>query len=264
MAQKQRYPAMVCATLLVSIFHDHVHAHGAGQIRRMDFGFPDCVSNCVESAGCSATDVKCMCRASQGSFLPDVVSCMYDACTQSLPVDVLLNPLELACEVLGKPIPDSAISSAEAAATSSDSPQPTTTTPETSKTTTTQTSTPKTTYPVGTSTPTTSHSKGTTTLPASTGTTTTTTSTKSSATPKSTSTTKGAGVTTTASTTETSLSFHTSTQSTSDSGTTTDTGGPTDPTDSTPFASPIASGRREQPSWLAAVVGLGVLVIFGW
>lgn len=188
-----------------------------------DLGFPNCVSDCIEGSGCGTADVKCMCRASRGDFLSDVVACMDQDCSQSISVDTLLGTLELACNILGSPIPDSAVSSAEAAQSSLDNPGQTTVTA--SETTTAQaTSSSQTTYAAT--------SKATTTI--ATLTSTSTTETNSEADSTSVQNTSGASVTTTttsvaSSTTDVQLSTDT-TQTSSDSSTTTTTAGSGDPT----------------------------------
>ncbi|KAM0814548.1 hypothetical protein AB5N19_00338 [Seiridium cardinale] len=219
-----------------------------------DLGFPGCVSNCIENSGCSTANVKCMCQASQGTFLSDVVACTYSDCSQAISVDDLLGPLELACGVLGEPIPDSAISSAEAAQSSIDNPKPSTTTVLITATTTAKTtSSGKTTHTaISTSTPTSVETDSVTE-----------TSTSSHDTGG------GDGSTTTTATDSSSTEVHfssdTSSQTASSSATTTTTAGPVDPTDSSPFATPINSGgSSEQGSFLGAVVGLAAVLALGW
>lgn len=77
---------------------------------------PQCIQDCInqsEDDNCSVSDIKCLCRASAGNFLPDLITCMHGNCDNSLDNDLLLTPLQLACEFAGAPIPDSAIQNAE-------------------------------------------------------------------------------------------------------------------------------------------------------
>ncbi|KAK6072513.1 hypothetical protein SCUP515_07344 [Seiridium cupressi] len=252
MAPKLHRLTVLLAALVA--FSCKAQAHHDGLLK--DLGFPGCVSNCIESSGCSTANVKCMCQASQGTFLSDVVACTYSDCSQAISVDDLLGPLELACGVLGEPIPDSAISSAEAAQSSIDNPKPSTTTVVITATTTAKTtSSGKTTHTaISTSTPTSVETDSVTEISTSShstgggdvSTTTTTTAEDSSS-------------------TEVHLSSDTSSLTASSSATTTTTAGPVDPTDSSPFATPINSGgSSEQGSFLGAVVGLAAVLAFGW
>jgi hypothetical protein len=82
---------------------------------------PKCIQNCIDQSGdenCSVTDIKCLCRASSGNFLPDLITCMHGNCDNGLDNDLLLTPLQLVCEIAGTPIPDSAIQNAENAGSS--------------------------------------------------------------------------------------------------------------------------------------------------
>jgi hypothetical protein len=82
---------------------------------------PQCVQNCIDLSqddNCSVTDVACLCRASAGNFLPDLITCMHSECDNDLDNDLLLTPLQLICEVAGAPIPASAIRNAENQASS--------------------------------------------------------------------------------------------------------------------------------------------------
>lgn len=82
---------------------------------------PQCVQDCINQSdddNCSATDVSCLCRASGGNFLPNLITCMHGTCDGDLDVTLLLSPLEIICEVAGAPIPESAIMSAENQASS--------------------------------------------------------------------------------------------------------------------------------------------------
>jgi hypothetical protein len=82
---------------------------------------PSCVQTCINQSGsglCSITDVKCLCRASNGNFLPDVITCMHGNCDNDLDTNLLLTPLQLACDIAGTPISSSAIANAENEASS--------------------------------------------------------------------------------------------------------------------------------------------------
>ncbi len=82
---------------------------------------PQCVQNCINQSqddNCSVTDVACLCRASAGNFLPDLIICMHGECDNSLDNSLLLTPLQLACEIAGAPIPASALRNAENEASS--------------------------------------------------------------------------------------------------------------------------------------------------
>lgn len=82
---------------------------------------PQCIQNCIaqsDDENCSASDIKCLCRASAGNFLPDIITCMHGNCDNDLDDDVLLTPLQLVCQIAGTPIPGSAIRNAENQASS--------------------------------------------------------------------------------------------------------------------------------------------------
>jgi hypothetical protein len=84
---------------------------------------PQCIQDCIDQSqddNCSVTDVACLCRASAGNFLPDLIICTHDSCERDLDNDLLLNPLQIVCEIAGVPIPESAIRSAENQASSLD------------------------------------------------------------------------------------------------------------------------------------------------
>jgi len=77
---------------------------------------PQCIQDCIDQSGdenCSVTDIKCLCRASAGNFLPDLITCMHGNCDNALDNDLLLTPFQLVCEIAGAPIPESAIENAE-------------------------------------------------------------------------------------------------------------------------------------------------------
>jgi hypothetical protein len=77
---------------------------------------PQCIQDCIdqsEDENCSISDIKCLCRASAGNFLPNIITCMHGNCDNNLDNNLLLMPLQLACQLVGAPIPDSAIQNAE-------------------------------------------------------------------------------------------------------------------------------------------------------
>jgi hypothetical protein len=77
---------------------------------------PKCIQECIDQSGdenCSITNIKCLCRASAGNFLPDLITCMHGNCDSKLDNNLLLTPLQFACQIAGVPIPNSAIQNAE-------------------------------------------------------------------------------------------------------------------------------------------------------
>ena len=79
---------------------------------------PQCIRDCIEQSqydNCQASDVKCLCRASAGNFLPDLFTCMRGNC--DLDAGVLLESLQTVCIVAGAPIPDKALQNAANQAT---------------------------------------------------------------------------------------------------------------------------------------------------
>ncbi|KAG4425646.1 hypothetical protein IFR04_001108 [Cadophora malorum] len=82
---------------------------------------PQCIQDCIDQSpdtNCDISDIGCICRASAGNFLPDVVTCMHGNCDNNLDTNLLLTPLQFACMIAGSPIPGSAIRNAENAASS--------------------------------------------------------------------------------------------------------------------------------------------------
>jgi len=82
---------------------------------------PSCISKCIDQStddSCQITDVKCICRESNGAFLPNMVLCIHGACDNSINVSDLLTPLSLACDLAGTPISSWALQNAESAASS--------------------------------------------------------------------------------------------------------------------------------------------------
>lgn len=75
---------------------------------------PRCIRDCITQSqyqNCQISDIACLCRASRGMFLPDLVNCMHSDCID-IDTNVLLAPLQFACELAGAPIPDAAVESA--------------------------------------------------------------------------------------------------------------------------------------------------------
>ncbi|KUJ20546.1 uncharacterized protein LY89DRAFT_682270 [Mollisia scopiformis] len=82
---------------------------------------PQCVQDCITQSqddNCQSTDIKCLCRASAGNFLPDLITCIHSNCDNDLDNDLLLTPLQLACQLAGVPIPAAALRNAENEASS--------------------------------------------------------------------------------------------------------------------------------------------------
>ena len=80
---------------------------------------PQCIRDCIAQSqfgNCQAVDIGCLCRASAGNFLPDLLNCMRGKC--DLDARVLLEPLQAVCLMAGAPIPDKALQNAEDLATS--------------------------------------------------------------------------------------------------------------------------------------------------
>ena len=74
---------------------------------------PQCIQNCIDQSqfdNCQATDIRCLCRASAGNFLPSLVTCMRGSC--DLDASVLLEPLQAVCMMAGAPIPDDVLQNA--------------------------------------------------------------------------------------------------------------------------------------------------------
>lgn len=254
MAIKLRCLEFTSLTTLLT--HVSRAAHADKRTWSMTLNYPECISKCVagSGSGCSAKDVGCMCKASDRSFLSDVVVCMNRGCSQAISVDTLLDPLQVACDMFDIPIPASAISSAEAAGS-------TTKTSTASVKTTRSTTSPRVTFTMSN----TISSRMTSQTCIITETTTETASktmavnTNSPKPPASWTTT-----TIEIQLPATSTNVGTGTDAESNVATSTDTGGPTDQTDSSPFAAPMGSGRQERASLLGAAVSLAAMVIVGW
>ncbi|KAF2496365.1 hypothetical protein BU16DRAFT_526861 [Lophium mytilinum] len=89
-----------------------------------DSGFvdslPKCWRSCVADTNlnCDGWDLPCICKASKGTFLTDTVSCARSDCdSDNMDVQLFLGPLELLCDTVKQPIPNSIIKSAENCAT---------------------------------------------------------------------------------------------------------------------------------------------------
>jgi len=77
---------------------------------------PQCIQNCITQSqddNCEVSDIACLCRASAGNFLPDLVTCIHGNCDNDLDNNIFLAPLQFACEIAGAPIPESALKNAE-------------------------------------------------------------------------------------------------------------------------------------------------------
>jgi len=80
---------------------------------------PECIRDCIDQSqfnNCLATDIGCLCRASAGNLLPDLLTCMRGKC--DLDGSVLLEPLQALCVMAGAPIPEKALQNAGNHATS--------------------------------------------------------------------------------------------------------------------------------------------------
>ncbi|KAI9871044.1 MAG: hypothetical protein M1830_003505 [Pleopsidium flavum] len=82
---------------------------------------PQCWQNCIHNSGdfnCADLDIPCICRISNGNFLTDVVTCVKGNCDDQLDSNLLITPLQLACNLAGTPISSAAIRNAENAQSS--------------------------------------------------------------------------------------------------------------------------------------------------
>lgn len=89
-------------------------------IQAQQLNFPECVNQCIDQStddSCPLSDVKCICRQSNGRFLPDVVVCVKQECDNNIDVEVLLGPMELVCRLIGTPVSDAALDNARNIAT---------------------------------------------------------------------------------------------------------------------------------------------------
>lgn len=74
--------------------------------------FSDCTKQCIDQStddSCSLSDLKCICRQSNGRFLPDLVACWKAECNSDLNINDLLDPMQLGCRLIGTPISQSAL-----------------------------------------------------------------------------------------------------------------------------------------------------------
>lgn len=77
---------------------------------------PPCYQDCIENSGsfnCNGIDLPCICRLSNGNFLPNVITCIRAYCDNNLDTNSLLEPLELGCNLVGVPIAPAAIANAQ-------------------------------------------------------------------------------------------------------------------------------------------------------
>ncbi|KAH8889518.1 hypothetical protein GQ53DRAFT_748215 [Thozetella sp. PMI_491] len=194
-----------------------------------------CVNGCVGDSGCGLNNPKCMCKAAQGNLMETVLVCMFWHCDGDLrdADQSFLGPLQDECKSIGKSIPQDDIRTAQAVASSLASklggsvPTSTAASPHTSPQPLSTTTTPQ---------PTT---KQTTTVAAPAKGTTSSTSTSTSL--------------NTPSDTPTSSPGPASSSSSQASTPAADVPN-SDPTDSSPFATPIGGAGRS----MGSVVGAGL------
>jgi len=233
--------AMLTALVYLLVQPHAVFAQDDGvDLHSSPFRFPRCVDSCVDDSGCGRRRARCMCPAAQrGSFLGDVVSCIAQQCQTMLPtVDPnFLGPMEKGCAMFGMPIPDDKVDDAKKQASGLLPPISVTATPP--GVPTISTASPKPTTTAKSPRPVSSDTEG----PESTGT--------------QSSTDRGLLPSTTDDRpppTITSIPSATSTSS----------GRNTEPTDSSPFASPIGSAPARLAAsvpWFLVVLPLGAFVL---
>ncbi|KAJ9164569.1 hypothetical protein NKR19_g1245 [Coniochaeta hoffmannii] len=236
--------------------------------------FSSCVTACIKTESCSTSDMKCMCKSSRSKFLSNVAACMYYKCPDEIRSfdSSFMTPLASACKEAGRQIPQSKIDEADETAELFADKLPSTTAPTTSAK-----ATPKTTFTL-TSPATSSESKKTTAAAATTSMSSEPAETPSSSSSSSSaddedtttsSTTEDSTTTTadTAATTSTTLARETTssssaTRAATQSSTSTKSAGRSDPTDSSPFATPQnAVGRSSgASSWVLAGLPLALAV----
>ncbi|KAF2019091.1 hypothetical protein BU24DRAFT_405804 [Aaosphaeria arxii CBS 175.79] len=123
------FPSSIMSALVaLCLFALSVSAHGV----RVDWvsGLDDCWEKCLQNTEDGCNSSSCICDASQdGSYLPPAVSCMASKCdADEFAIGIaLLLPLAPYCGIAGKPVPQSILSSAYAAATATSEPSPSTT-----------------------------------------------------------------------------------------------------------------------------------------
>ncbi|KAK3941850.1 hypothetical protein QBC46DRAFT_406913 [Diplogelasinospora grovesii] len=221
--------ALVGGAVLVSFLSGVEPASSSGSFITQ---FPDCVANCAQTAGCGIMNPKCMCKGAQGSFLETVLSCMYTSCPSQLnnAEDGFLKVMEIGCAAIGKSIPDDDMERAETVCSSL-----------ISKLSTTSTSTQRATAHPATMTLKTTKATATTEDSASQ----TATDSTTSAEVQSTSTSSSSDDSTSAPTTLAVATSPTPQQSEAQSSTSTAAAANSDPTDSSPFATPNFAASRD-------------------
>ncbi|KAK1769888.1 hypothetical protein QBC33DRAFT_556309 [Phialemonium atrogriseum] len=77
--------------------------------------FSTCIDSCIGNGACGIGNPRCMCKAARGSFLDNVLVCMYHHCTGEVrsAEALFLHPMEAGCASIDKPIPESSIDEAE-------------------------------------------------------------------------------------------------------------------------------------------------------
>ncbi|KAI9741582.1 MAG: hypothetical protein M1818_004388 [Claussenomyces sp. TS43310] len=111
---KRMFNIAILASLLTTIFAQLASSQLVASL-------PDCVQTCINQSGddnCEASDPTCLCRASNGNFLPDLIICMHSECDDAMDTNLLLIPLQYACIQAGAPIATAAILNAEQEASS--------------------------------------------------------------------------------------------------------------------------------------------------
>lgn len=221
-----------------------------------------CVASCVKAEGCETSDAKCVCKGAKSNLLDHVAVCMYYSCPDEIRTfdATFMTPLASVCKTIGKAIPQSKIDEAdETAQTFADK------LPSTSKTQTTSTTsakaTPKTTLATSESKKTTAAAT-TSTEPAETESSSTSsvddeTTTISSTTTDSTPT---PATSATSATTTLAIAPDSPTRAATQSSTSTKGAAKSDPTDSSPFASPPNAAGRSTTSWILASLPLALAV----
>ncbi|OIW34511.1 hypothetical protein CONLIGDRAFT_7691 [Coniochaeta ligniaria NRRL 30616] len=220
-----------------------------------------CVTSCIKKkGGCETSDVKCVCQGAKSSYLLDHVAiCMYNDCPDQIRTfdASFITPLVSACNIIGKSVPQSLIDEADQTAqTFADKLPPLSTSKTLTTSTTSAKATPKTTV---TSTSESEQSTSSTTSKAQP--TETETSTTSSVDDETT--TAAASSTTTESKPTTTLAIATSSPSRAATQSSTSTQGASrsDPTDSSPFATPPNAAGRSVTSWALASLPLALAVL---
>lgn len=87
----------------------------ASPVALAQINFSDCTKQCIDQStddSCSLSDLKCICRQSNGRFLPDLVACWKAECNSDLNINDLLDPMQVGCRLIGTPISQSALDNA--------------------------------------------------------------------------------------------------------------------------------------------------------